>query len=79
MQTKHVHFIDDDPTAGDLFRRFVRDKDYTLHVFKNPLQALQHIREHGSDLVITDLSMPGMSGSNYWNQYARPISNCRLL
>lgn len=62
MQTKHVHFIDDDPTAGDLFRRFVRDKDYTLHVFKNPLQALQHIREHGSDLVITDLSMPGMSG-----------------
>ncbi|HEY9201834.1 MAG TPA: sigma-54 dependent transcriptional regulator [Gammaproteobacteria bacterium] len=62
MHNKHVHFIDDDPTAGDLFRRFVRDKDYTLHVFKKPLEALQHIREHGSDLVITDLSMPGMSG-----------------
>ena len=62
MHNKHVHFIDDDPTAGDLFRRFVRDKDYTLHVFKKPLEALQHIREQGSDLVITDLSMPGMSG-----------------
>lgn len=62
MRNKHVHFIDDDPTAGDLFRRFVRDKDYTLHVFKKPLEALQHIRDHGSDLVITDLSMPDMSG-----------------
>ncbi len=62
MHNKHVHFIDDDPTAGDLFRRFVRDKDYTLHVFKKPLEALQHIRDHGSDLVITDLSMPDMSG-----------------
>lgn len=62
MHNKHVHFIDDDPTAGDLFRRFARDKNYTLHVFKQPLQALQHIREHGSDLVITDLSMPDMSG-----------------
>ncbi len=62
MTSKRVHFIDDDPTAGDLFRRFARDKNYTLHVFKNPLDALQDIREQGSDLVITDLSMPGMSG-----------------
>lgn len=62
MTSKRVHFIDDDPTAGDLFRRFARDKNYTIHVFKNPVDALQDIREQGSDLVITDLSMPGMSG-----------------
>ena len=59
---KRVHFIDDDPTAGDLFRRFARNKDYEIIVFKNPLEALQDIRKNSSDLVITDLSMPGMSG-----------------
>ncbi len=59
---KRVHFIDDDPTAGDLFRRFARNKDYDILIFKNPLEALQNIREQGSDLIITDLSMPGMSG-----------------
>jgi len=59
---KRVHFIDDDPAAGDLFRRFARNKNYDILIFKKPLEALQDIRENNSDLVITDLSMPGMSG-----------------
>ncbi|MCW9006085.1 MAG: response regulator, partial [Gammaproteobacteria bacterium] len=57
-----IHFIDDDPTAGDLFRRFSRDKDYDIHIFREPEKALDDIRMNGSHLVITDLSMPGMSG-----------------
>jgi DNA-binding NtrC family response regulator len=61
-QTKRVHFIDDDATAGDLFRRFSRDKEFNVEIFRDPVLALKDIREHGSDLVVTDLSMPGMSG-----------------
>ena len=57
-----IHFIDDDPTAGDLFRRFSRDKGYDIHIFREPEKALEDIRTNGSHLVITDLSMPGMSG-----------------
>ncbi|MDH5483920.1 MAG: sigma-54 dependent transcriptional regulator [Gammaproteobacteria bacterium] len=57
-----IHFIDDDPMAGDLFRRFSRDRDYTVKIFREPVVALDDIREHGSQLIITDLSMPGMSG-----------------
>jgi len=59
---KRVHFIDDDPTAGDLFRRFARSKNYNILIFKDPIEALQDIRDNSSDLIITDLSMPGMSG-----------------
>jgi len=62
MNSKRVHFIDDDPTAGDLFRRFTRSRPYEVNVFKEPVSALEDIRDNGSDLVITDLSMPGMSG-----------------
>ncbi|MCW8909489.1 MAG: sigma-54 dependent transcriptional regulator [Gammaproteobacteria bacterium] len=57
-----IHFIDDDPTAGDLFRRFSRDKGYDIHIFREPEKALDDIQMNGSHLVITDLSMPGMSG-----------------
>jgi DNA-binding NtrC family response regulator len=57
-----VHFIDDDATAGDLFRRFSRGKSYDIAIFRDPQKALDDIRAHGSNLVITDLSMPGMSG-----------------
>ncbi|MDQ1362732.1 MAG: two-component system, NtrC family, response regulator HydG [Pseudomonadota bacterium] len=61
-KTRRVHFIDDDATAGDLFRRFSREKDYAPVIFRDPVRALEDIRLHGSDLVITDLSMPGLSG-----------------
>lgn len=60
--TTRVHFIDDDATAGDLFRRFARGSEFDISVFRDPLQALDNIKTEGSDLVITDLSMPGMSG-----------------
>ncbi len=60
--TERVHFIDDDPTAGDLFRRFSRSKDYEVCIFRDPVEALQDIQAHGSQLIITDLSMPSMSG-----------------
>lgn len=61
-QHKRVHFIDDDATAGDLFRRFSRDRNYDVAIFRDPVKALDDIRLHGSDLVVTDLSMPGLSG-----------------
>ena len=57
-----IHFIDDDATAGDLFRRFSRDKSYDVQIYRNPLDALKDIQDNGSHLVITDLSMPHMSG-----------------
>ena len=57
-----IHFIDDDATAGDLFRRFSRGKNYDVQIFRDPVEALQDIRDNGSELVVTDLSMPNMSG-----------------
>ncbi len=62
MTGKRIHFIDDDPTAGDLFRRFARGNELDIQVFRDPLAALDDIRDNGSQLVITDLSMPNMSG-----------------
>ncbi|TNF37034.1 MAG: sigma-54-dependent Fis family transcriptional regulator [Gammaproteobacteria bacterium] len=62
MADLRVHFIDDDPTAGDLFRRFSRGKPYNIAIFRDPREALDDIRLNGSELVITDLSMPNMSG-----------------
>ena len=62
MSDTRVHFIDDDPTAGDLFRRFSKPRNYQTCIFRDPVAALEDIRAHGSHLVITDLSMPGMSG-----------------
>ena len=57
-----VLFVDDDPKAGDLLVRFCDGTHYACQPFRNPIEALEHFRQHGADVVVTDLRMPGMSG-----------------
>ncbi len=55
-------FVDDDPTAGELLQRFCEGTVYTSYIYHDPIAALSHFKEHGADVVITDLQMPGMNG-----------------
>ncbi|WP_126452139.1 sigma-54-dependent transcriptional regulator [Sulfuriflexus mobilis] len=57
-----ILFIDDDVRAGELMQRFMADSPYRCEVFQNPDFAIEYFNEHGADLIITDLRMPGMTG-----------------
>lgn len=58
-----ILFVDDDPKAGELMRRFSEGADYECHIFQSPRQALDAFKTQAVDLVVTDLSMPEMSGT----------------
>ncbi|MCP4041743.1 MAG: sigma-54-dependent Fis family transcriptional regulator, partial [Gammaproteobacteria bacterium] len=58
-----IFFVDDDPKAGKLWLRFFRDTPYRCRVYQEPQEALEQYRTQGADLIITDLRMPGMSGT----------------
>ena len=55
-------FVDDDPKAGNILRRFCEGGPYACQVFRDAREALEYFRSNGAELVITDLRMPGMSG-----------------
>ncbi|MDT8405004.1 sigma-54 dependent transcriptional regulator [Sulfuriflexus sp.] len=57
-----ILFIDDDIRAGELMQRFMEGGPYRCEVFQNPHFAIEYFNEHGADLIITDLRMPGMTG-----------------
>jgi DNA-binding NtrC family response regulator len=57
-----ILFIDDEPKAGELFKRLIRGTAYQAEVFDDPRTALEHFEAVGADLVISDLSMPEMTG-----------------
>jgi DNA-binding NtrC family response regulator len=61
-ESAQILFVDDDPRAGELFLRFCEGGPYEVRVHRDPAQALEDFKARGADLVITDLSMPGMSG-----------------
>ena len=43
-------------------RRFSADAMYRCEVFQDPTRALEYFRQHGAQLVISDLRMPKMTG-----------------
>ncbi len=55
-------FVDDDPKAGSLMRRFCEGSRFECVVHDDPRAALADFERAGADLVVTDLRMPGMDG-----------------
>jgi len=58
-----ILFVDDDPKAGELMLRFSEGADYVCTVHHSPLEALEDFRQQGADMVVSDLSMPQMNGT----------------
>ena len=54
--------IDDDAVIRDLLRLVLEDEGYEVTEAANGLEGLQRYQEDPTDLVITDLMMPGMDG-----------------
>jgi two-component system, LytTR family, response regulator LytT len=59
--------IDDEPLALQLIAEYI-DKTPDLVLsgrFENPLEAAQYISKNNTDLVFTDIQMPGLSGIEF--------------
>jgi DNA-binding response OmpR family regulator len=60
----HILFVDDEPAIRELFSISLR-KEYDLHIAEDGLQALQLVKDHHFDLIITDISLPKMNGVEF--------------
>jgi len=58
-----ILFVDDDPKAGELMMRFSEDSPFSCHVFQDPQLALRHFKAESADLIVSDLRMPGLTGT----------------
>lgn len=59
---ERVLFVDDEPVLATLGERFLRRLGYDPLVLTDPSHALHAFRQQPFDLVITDLTMPLVSG-----------------
>lgn len=59
---RHILIVEDDPLTRTLLSEFLDFRGYRVSVAANGLQALDAIERGAIDLVLTDLSMPGMGG-----------------
>jgi len=54
--------VDDERTQLDAFCSVLTSHGYSVTGFDHPAKALAHVSEHGCDLLLTDLKLPGMTG-----------------
>lgn len=58
----HILIVEDEPTTSWALAEGLSDDGYTIDTFRSAEEALVWLREGSSDLVISDLRLPGMSG-----------------
>jgi len=59
---KRILAVDDDATALGALRQILVQKGYEVSTAANGQSALEMLAKHEYDLVILDVSMPGLSG-----------------
>jgi DNA-binding response OmpR family regulator len=62
---KRVLVVDDDEDMQDLLREALETEDYEVTVAQNGLDALGEVEKAAPDLILLDLMMPRMDGSQF--------------
>src|SRR4051812_1334501 len=59
-----ILIVDDDEDTAALLRDLLRKRGFDATAVSSGQQCLEHLRDHPTDVVITDVQMPGMSGTD---------------
>jgi len=62
---ERVLFLDDEPLLAAIGEGYLKKLGYAPVVMRDPAVALAFLRENPCDLVVTDLSMPELSGIDF--------------
>lgn len=75
-----VLVVDDDNMSGELLRKRLEKRGFDSHYIDNGADCLKYIETNKVDLVLLDLMMPGMSGTEVlvsirenYNNYQLPV------
>lgn len=61
-ERSRVLLVDDDPLVARGYERTLRSSGYAVEVTDDGPAAVLRFKQHGFDVIITDVKMPGMSG-----------------
>jgi CheY-like chemotaxis protein len=79
--TEHILFVDDEPQIAEASRKALSRLGYQVTCFTSPASALEAFENPGIrfDLVITDLSMPGINGAHLARKIRERRSDTRII
>jgi DNA-binding response OmpR family regulator len=67
----HILIVEDEPTTSWALAEGLSDDGFTIDTFRSAEEALAWLKDHDSDLVITDLRLSGLSGLEFARKLRR--------
>jgi len=75
----HILIVDDEQRIRSILRIFLESKDHTIDEAENGIEALEKIENNGFDLVISDIRMDEMSGTELLSEIKQREIGCPVI
>jgi excisionase family DNA binding protein len=79
LERTRILVVDDEPPVRELLVRTLADADYDVDQAPDGPTAVELLREHDYDLLITDLKMPGMDGLSVIREARRKSADMPII
>jgi CheY-like chemotaxis protein len=74
-----IYVVDDEKVIASTLAAILISSGYEARAFSNPIEALEAAKSDSPDLLISDVSMPQMSGIELGIQFNEKYPKCRIL
>jgi CheY-like chemotaxis protein len=78
-RTAQILVVDDEPFIADTLTLILKQSGYIAQSAYSGKEALRAVGKFLPDVLITDVVMPGMSGTKLAAEISRMLPNCRIL
>lgn len=75
---KKILIIDDEEDITFIFKIILEDANYEVDIFNDPTEALSNYKKNYYDLILLDLKLPDISGTEMYNRILDMDRNTRI-
>ena len=75
---KKILIVDDEEDITFIFKIILEDSDYEVEIFNDPIEALSNYKKNYYDLILLDLKLPSISGSELYSRIKDIDSNAKI-
>jgi len=77
--SKRILLVDDEENARIALSRLLSREGYIVSTVANGFEALNYLREHDVNLIVTDINMPEMDGISFLREANRSFPGINVV
>jgi DNA-binding response OmpR family regulator len=75
---KKILIVDDEEDITFIFKIILEDSNYEVEIFNDPIEALSYYKKNYYDLILLDLKLPSISGTELYSRIKDIDSNAKI-